>query len=66
MKIEFIKETNFEGGVVYYTKVDGYYVNNSLETNEEKAKEKYQLVIESKGTLEPVKEVIDSIEIEIN
>jgi hypothetical protein len=30
MKIEFIKETKMDGEVVYYTKVDGRYINNSL------------------------------------
>jgi hypothetical protein len=65
MKIEFIKETKMDGELVYYTRVDGYYANNSLSLNENKARGLFERIKkEGRYALEPKEEVIELIEIE--
>lgn len=55
MKIEFVKETKIDGGVMYYTHVDGSYISNSLAHDEEKAKNIYNVIVENKGIYKNVK-----------
>ena len=45
MKVEFIKEVKNDGGIMYYTNVDGVYANNSLSHDSEKAMEVYESII---------------------
>jgi hypothetical protein len=61
VKIEFIQETNSHNlETVFYTKVDGFYVVDSLSTIRDKAYEKF-LNIASKKDLSPVTEVLETI-----
>ena len=62
MKIEFIKETKADGKEIYFTKVDGYYISDSLYTNRDKAKITYDNIINNKGKIN-FEEVLESIEI---
>lgn len=45
MKVEFIKEVKNDGGIMYYTNVDGVYANNSLSHDSLKAMEMYEKII---------------------
>ena len=49
MKIEFIKEERIDGKVLYFTKVDNSLVEGSLEFQEDKAREKYNRIVERKS-----------------
>ena len=44
MKIEFIKETKMDGGVIYYTKVDDRYISDSLSLKENEARELFERI----------------------
>lgn len=61
MKIEFIKEERIDGKVLYFTKVDNSLVEGSLEFEEDKAREKYNRVVERKSG-KPIETILDSIE----
>jgi hypothetical protein len=65
MKIELIKETKVNGDVFYYTMIDGLYVSDSMKygsDNEKVAREFYNNIVENKGELKPIKEVLESVE----
>jgi hypothetical protein len=57
MKVEFIKVTRIDGKVLYYTNVDGRIVDGSLELEEQKAYDKFNLIKQTGG-----KELIEVIE----
>lgn len=59
IKYELVKETNYEGKTMFYTKLDGYYVSDSLSYDENKARELYNVIIE-RGHLKPIVEVLDT------
>jgi hypothetical protein len=63
MKIELVKETKANGEVIYFTNVDGKYVNDSLTLNEEKAREIYEGIVKNKGKYINV-EILELTEIE--
>ena len=64
MKIEFIKETKTDGELVYYTRVDGRYVNESLSIKENKARELFERIKkDGPHALEPKEEVVELIEL---
>lgn len=52
MKVDFVKETKNDGGVMYYTNIDGVYANNSLSHDSEKAIEIYESIISGKAKSE--------------
>ena len=61
VKIEFIQETTAHSlETVYFTKVDGFYVIDSLSANRDIAYEKF-LNIASKKDFNPVTEVLETI-----
>lgn len=62
MKIEFVKEQKLDGTLMYYTQIDGHYFSDSLSFDEEKAYERYKLIVKSKGNKELLKEVLESNE----
>lgn len=62
MKIEFIKETKIDGSLLYYTKVNGCYVDGTLEFDLEKAKQRYNHIIETKS-IKSIETVLESVEI---
>lgn len=57
MKIELIKETKWNGDVIYSVEVDGKYVSNSIALNEENAQKIFNHISEN-GGIDPKKEVI--------
>ena len=63
MKIEFIKEERIDGKVLYFTKVDNNLVEGSLEFEEDKAREKYNRIVERKSG-KPIETILNSIEFE--
>jgi hypothetical protein len=44
MQIDFIKETDHKGSIVYYTRIDGIYVTDSLSLEEAKARSLFELI----------------------
>ena len=52
MKVDFVKETKNDGGVMYYTNIDGVYANNSLSHDSVKAIEIYESIISGKAKSE--------------
>ena len=58
MKIEFIKETKANGDVIYFTEIEGRFMDGTLSLNEEKGREYYDSVVNSGGL--KIKEVISS------
>jgi len=63
MKIEFIQQSKLNGDIVYFTNVDGGYVNGSLSYDKEQAYTAYQRVIANKGKY-ALTQVLESIEID--
>lgn len=59
---EFIKETNHDGESKWHTIKDGRYVGGSLSFNEEDARKLFEIA-KKRGTLDPVREVIETCEI---
>lgn len=49
MKVDFIKEVKNDGGIIYYTNIDGNYANNSLSHDSEKAIKIYESIIAGKS-----------------
>jgi hypothetical protein len=67
MKIEFIKETKMDGYNTYYTKVGGYYVNNSLSLKENEARELFERIKkDGPNALENKIEVVETFEYKAN
>ena len=62
-KVELIKETLENGGEIYYTVLDGKYINNTYSINYEKAKEKYLKVTQPSITKI---EVLETTEVDLN
>jgi len=62
MKIELIKETKPFDKVIYFTEVDGSFLENSLELDESKARANYEFAKAHGGKMF-VKEVIKSEEV---
>jgi hypothetical protein len=62
-KVEFIKETSINGQSVYYTELDGMYINNTSSLNYEEARQKYLAVTQGK-TQE--KQVLETTEVDLN
>jgi hypothetical protein len=46
MQAEFIQEERIDGTVVYYTRVDGYYVSDSLSFHKDRAEQYYARIAE--------------------
>ena len=63
MKFELIKELKPNGSVMYYTRMDGYYVSDSVAFDEVKAKELYDFFVTYR-TIKSVEVVIESVEVE--
>jgi hypothetical protein len=67
MKIEFVKETKIDGELVYYTKVDGRYTNNSLSLRENEARELFERIKkDGPNALENKLEIVESFEFKVN
>lgn len=49
MKVDFIKEVNPNGSIMYYTNVDDVYVEHSLSNDSIKAMENYERILEGKN-----------------
>ncbi len=64
MKIEFVKETKWDGTTYYYTNIDGLFISDTLKTNEDKAREIYNKILEMNGVKPPVIEVLETIDTE--
>jgi hypothetical protein len=47
MQIDFIKETDHKGSIVYYTRIDGIYVTDSLLLEEAKARSFFEFIKEN-------------------
>jgi hypothetical protein len=62
MKITLVKETKLNGIIVYYTRVDGRFVDNSLELYVDKAKIIYDNIVKNNGVYNG-EEVLESVEI---
>lgn len=45
MKVDFVKEVNLDGSIVYYTNIDGVYVGNSMSHDSITAMENYERII---------------------
>jgi hypothetical protein len=45
MQAEFIQEERIDGTVVYYTRVDGYYVSDSLSFHRDRAEQYYARIV---------------------
>lgn len=58
-KVEFIKETDYKGETVYYTRKDGRLVPDSLRFNENTAREVYNVVVKN-GSTEPKIEILET------
>jgi hypothetical protein len=67
MKIEFVKETKIDGELVYYTKVDGRYTNNSLSLRENEARELFERIKkDGPNALENKLEIVETFEFKVN
>lgn len=62
MKIEFIKETKVGGKEIYFTKVNGRYVSDSLAYKQDEAKVIYNNIVKNKGKID-FEEVLESVEV---
>jgi hypothetical protein len=62
MKFELIKEVKPNGSVMYYTKMDGSYVSDSVAFDEVKAKSLYDFFVTNQ-TNKSVELVLESVEI---
>ena len=62
MKIDFVKETKVDGDVLYFTTIDGSFVERSLSYDFEKAKNMYELIVQNKGKV-PVKQILITNEV---
>lgn len=58
-KFEFLKETKMDGTHLWYTKVDGSYVSNSLSHTQDEAYEKFT-ILSTGGSLENVQEILET------
>ena len=64
MKIEFVKEVNANRLTTYFTQVDGKFVTNSLDFDQDKAKTIYDNIVANNGKFVAV-EILESVEIEV-
>ena len=64
MKIEFFKETKVNGKELYFTRVNGGFVDGSLEFDRDKAKTIYDNIVANGGKM-TIEEVLESVEIEV-
>ena len=62
MKIEFVKEVNANRLTTYFTQVDGKFVTNSLDFDQDKAKAIYNNFVANGGKFVTT-EILESIEI---
>ena len=62
MKIELIKEVKANGEAMYYTNVDGRFVDKSLSFNYDKAKKIFDNIVKNNGEYD-TKETIESVTI---
>ena len=63
MKIEFVKEINANRLTTYFTQVDGKFVTNSLDFDQDKAKAIYDGIVANNGKFVAI-EILESVEIE--
>lgn len=63
-KIEFIKETKINGDTFYFTRIDGILAEGSMSMDYDNAVKRYRVIVEKKGAM-PVKEVLETTEIEV-
>lgn len=62
-KIEFVKETDENGNVTYFTEINGFFVHNSIFSDIKIAKKKYNEIVQKKINDNNYIEVLESIEI---
>ena len=62
MQATFVKEERMDGTVVYYTRVDGRYVTDSLSFSREKAEQYFAHIVQHGNAL-PIQTVLQSAEI---
>jgi len=62
MKIEFVKEVNANRLTTYFTQVDGKFITNSLDFDQDKAKVIYDGILANGGKFIAT-EILESIEI---
>lgn len=63
MKIEFVKVTKIDGTIYYYTAVNEKFIDGTLELDEQKAYDKFNLVKQTGGN--ELKEVIETFDTEL-
>ena len=63
MKIEFVKVTKIDGTIYYYTAVNEKFIDGTLELDEQKAYDKFNLVKQTGGS--ELKEVIETFDTEL-
>ncbi len=64
MKIEFVKETKWDGTTFYYTNQDDIYISDSLKTRENEAREIYEKILANNGITPPKIEILETIDTE--
>lgn len=62
MKIDFVKEEKLNGDTFWYTTIDGRYVDNSLNSNEQRAYDLYNKVKDNGGLT--IKKILESFDTE--
>jgi hypothetical protein len=62
MKIELIKEVKANDEAMYYTNVDGHFVDKSLSFDYDKAKQIFDNIVKNNGEYD-TKETIESVTI---
>ena len=62
MKIELVKEEKYDMRTIYYTQINGKFVEGSLAFDEEKARAAYEHLAKVPSLGTPVITVLDSVE----
>jgi len=54
MKIEFVKETKANGDTIFYTEIDGTYIDSSVSTIETTGRKYFKMICASQGATEKI------------
>ena len=63
-KIQFIKETKINGDTFYFTTIDDCFADGSLTMDYDNAMKRYKSIVSNNGVM-PIKEVLETTEIEV-
>jgi hypothetical protein len=64
MKIEFVKETKWDGTTFFYTNQDGVYISDSIKTSEAGARKIYEKILANNGITPTQIEILETIDTE--